>query len=87
MKIFKNFNIFIQNYFFEKRNYIALKLIKESFQFKIKNSKICFWQQTSKINYVGRTLIFQIPVFEKHLKIFNSWFRSICVGWGSITYS
>ena len=38
----KRLCIIVQNYFSEKKNYVALQVIKESFQFKIKKSKICF---------------------------------------------
>ena len=45
--------------FLKKKTTQLYKFIKESFQFKIKNSMICFWKQTSKVNYVGWTFIFQ----------------------------
>ena len=51
--------------FLKKRITQLSKFIKETFQFKTKNSTTCFWWQTSKISYVGWTFIFQsfISVF------------------------
>ena len=54
--IFGNFS---KLFFLKKPTTQLYKFVKESFQFKMKNFKIYFWQQTSKINYVGWTFIFQ----------------------------
>ena len=57
MKI-KHFAFLFKIIFLKKITAWFFKFIKESFQFKIKNSKFCFRSQTSKISYVVWTFIF-----------------------------
>ena len=57
MKI-KHSTFLLKIIFLKKRTTELYKFIKESFQFKIKISKIFFQWQTSEVNYVGWTFAF-----------------------------